>query len=153
MKSNPRCGIVADTILHKPSGLRLMPLSVIRAGHIITHTVEVPAACCPATHNPLEGSMLTLSYVPMRGYLEVYTLKAILRQFVGGFAGNANYPAERNMEGMILLISQMAADALQSDVLFAADLKLDTGGMRIAGTAHQSAATVTGVCPHGDSHA
>jgi NADPH-dependent 7-cyano-7-deazaguanine reductase QueF len=98
------------------------------------HRILLPP-CCPVSGNPQEGSALTLRYVPNRATLEVYSLESLVRQFIGGFDGDERYPAERNMEGMVQLIAQMAADALCVSVRFRARLVLDAGQMEIAGEA------------------
>lgn len=94
------------------------------------HTVPIPP-CCPVTGNPREGSTLSIAYVPAGWCLEVYSLRKTVQAFRGGFPGRGRYPAERNMEGMIRLLAQMAADALGVPVAVRAELVLDAGRMRL----------------------
>jgi hypothetical protein len=98
------------------------------------HTVALPP-CCPVSGNPREGSTLTLAYEPAGWCLEVYSLRRVVSRFVGGWGGTPEYPPERNMEGMVATLAQMAADALAVAVEFDADLVLDVGPMRLTGSA------------------
>ena len=47
-----------------------------------THVVNVPSLC-PKTGNPIEGSTLTISYVPDEKLLEVYSLNEYVASFIG----------------------------------------------------------------------
>ena len=47
-----------------------------------THEVNVPSLC-PKTGNPMEGSTLTISYVPDEKLLEVYSLNEYIFSFIG----------------------------------------------------------------------
>jgi 7-cyano-7-deazaguanine reductase len=47
-----------------------------------THAVEVPPLC-PKTGNPIEGSTLSISYIPAETLLEVYSLNEYVASFVG----------------------------------------------------------------------
>lgn len=117
---------LSDCDLHE-SGLRTMPSSSVAQ---VRHTVALPV-CCPISKNPREGSTLTVVYQPSGSVLEVYSVVAVVNLFRGGFPGAGKYRAERNMEGMIDLLAQMAADAVGVPVRVQADLVLDAGGMRI----------------------
>lgn len=112
------------------SGLRVQEVTGPDARMVESHTLDLPA-CCPRSGNPQPGSTITVRYKPLGWCLEVYSLAALLRLFVGGFPGAGPYPAERNMEGMIRLLAQMAADALGVSVSVVASLKLDAGGMTL----------------------
>lgn len=101
---------------------------------LITDTVALPP-CCPVSKNPKEGSTVTLFYRPQGKALEVYSLRRLVRMFVGGFKGFGPYPAERNMEPMIGLIAKIAADHLGCPVRYRADLILDTGLKKVSGRA------------------
>ena len=116
------------------SGLRVQRVTgpAVRAYQRLV--VPLPP-CCPVSGNPREGSTLTLAYLPEGWCIEVYSLQQVLRRFVGGWRGTERYPAERNMEGMVALLAQMAADALQRRVRFRAELVLDTGKMTFRGAA------------------
>src|ERR1043166_3395746 len=48
-----------------------------------THEANVPSLC-PKTGNPIEGSTLTISYVPGEKLLEIYSLN----EYVASFAGS-----------------------------------------------------------------
>src|SRR5689334_19402274 len=47
-----------------------------------THEVGVPPLC-PKTGNPIEGSTLTISYIPAEKLLEVYSLNEYISSFIG----------------------------------------------------------------------
>lgn len=47
-----------------------------------THEVAV-SSLCPKTGNPIEGSTLTISYVPDEKLLEVYSLSEYIASFTG----------------------------------------------------------------------
>jgi hypothetical protein len=133
-----KCNLDGDTTLHV-SGLRTMPHPAGMAASIDV-TVPLPS-CCPVSGNPQEGSSLTLSYRPRGRVIETYSLEAVVKQFKRGFPGvgpvgpdgtRLLYRAERNMEGMVHLLCQMAADAAGVRVRARADLILDTGAMVIS---------------------
>jgi hypothetical protein len=98
------------------------------------HTVDLPEMC-PVSRNPRPGSTLTLSYTPDRHVLEVYGICEVVRRFRGGFPGDDHYPPERNMEGTVQLLAQMAADALNVSVRARVDLVLDAGRKRLTARA------------------
>lgn len=101
---------------------------------LICDTVDIPP-CCPISKNPKEGSCVTLRYRPAGSALEVYSLRRLVRMFVGGFPGHGPYPPERNMEPMIGLLAKIAADHLGCPVHYRADLVLDTGRKTVSGRA------------------
>src|SRR5882724_12777835 len=131
------CSLIGDSVLHVASGLRVMPRSYHEIYFVLCHRVELPPACCPVSKNPSAGSTLSLRYTPENSTLEVYSLRSLLNRFVGGYPGSecGTYPPERNMEGMVQLVAQMAADALQVSVRFRSVILLDTGEFRITGFA------------------
>lgn len=47
-----------------------------------THEVAIPPLC-PKTGNPIEGSTLSISYVPEEKLLEVYSLNDYIASFIG----------------------------------------------------------------------
>ena len=47
-----------------------------------THEVEVPPLC-PKTGNPIAGSTLTVTYIPKKHLLEVYSLNEYVASFIG----------------------------------------------------------------------
>lgn len=129
------CSVADQTMLH-PSGLRTMSSDAYPlVPMLICYTVEFPAGCCPVSHNPQPGSTLTFQYKPAGRVLEVYSLRSLLRKFVGGWPGNEAYGPERNMEGSVQLICQMAADAIAVRVKVRARLQLDTGLKVVSATA------------------
>jgi len=133
-----KCSFITDATTHEESGLLTMPVSErLIWGRTVAHTVPLPPKCCPVSDNPIEGSTITLEYQPGAHTLEVYSLTKLLQLFVGGFAGNGYYPPERNMEGMVELIAQMAADALKCPVTFTSHVLLtkNCGTMKISGVA------------------
>jgi hypothetical protein len=119
-----RCSLADDCTMH-PSGIRTMRRNrYVGVTTRVTHAIACPAGCCPVSHNPREGSTLTVSYTPASAVLEVYGLSSYLRAFVGGHPSG-----ERNMEGMIDKLARDAADALDVAVVVRAELVLDTGRM------------------------
>jgi hypothetical protein len=117
------------------SGLRVQRVTGSPVRLHQQHTVALPP-CCPVSENPRAGSALTLSYLPAGWCLEVYSLRHLIQgEFAGGFKGKGRYAPERNMEGMITHLAQMAADALAVRVRYDARLVLDTGEMRLRGKA------------------
>lgn len=129
------CGFLADCVTHEASALRVMRRSYEDSPIVSRHRVELPPVCCPVSKNPKEGSWLSLRYAPDEWVLEVYSLQALLKKFVGGYPGSpcGRYPSERNMEGMITLVSQMVSDALSVPVHYRALCLLDTGELDIRG--------------------
>lgn len=112
------------------SGLRVQELTGPAMSTTESHTVALPP-CCPISGNPQAGSTLRITYRPTVRVLEVYSLVQLVGRFKGGWKGTERYPAERNMEGMIRMLAQMAADALGTPVSVRADLVLDAGAMTI----------------------
>lgn len=47
-----------------------------------THEVEIPSLC-PKTNNPIKGSTLTITYVPVEELLELYSLNEYVASFIG----------------------------------------------------------------------
>ncbi len=47
-----------------------------------THEVEVPSLC-PRTENPIKGSTITISYIPIQKLLEIYSLNEYIASFIG----------------------------------------------------------------------
>lgn len=125
---------ISGATLHPSTGLFIMPMATHKATLSVEHVLELPV-CCPVSGNPKTGSKLSLYYPPDKWVIEVYSLKALVSRFVGGFESTEYYPSERNMEGMCQLIAQMCADAIDTGVEFRADLVLDAGGMVLTGSA------------------
>jgi 7-cyano-7-deazaguanine reductase len=122
------------------SGLRIQAQTVPGVKMLQKHVVALPV-CCPVSQNPREGSTLTVMYRPEAWVLEVYSLARVVDRFRGGFPGRGRYQPERNMEGMVRLLAQMAADALGVRVTVRAHLVLDAGLMRLYGRAEPCATT------------
>lgn len=116
------------------SGLRTQALTGPAVETYLRHVVDLPP-CCPVSSNPRAGSTLSVSYIPAGWCLEVYSLAQVVGRFRGGWRGTERYPPERNMEGMIRTLAQMAADALELRVRVRADLVLDVGKMVIRASA------------------
>ena len=123
---------INGAVPHESTRLALMPVSLHSRGAKITHSLRLPE-CCPISKNPKQGSVLFIEYFAEAFCLEVYSLKALVREFIGGFEGRDGYPPERNMEGMVCLIAKMCADALKQPVTYRASLILDAGDMLICG--------------------
>ena len=121
----------APRVRKHASGLRVQEVTgpAIPRAHL-SNTVDLPQVC-PVSGNPRAGSTLVFTYRPQGWCLEVYSVVQLVDRFRGGFKGRGRYPAERNMEGMIHLLAQMAADALGVPVNARADLVLDAGRMRV----------------------
>jgi hypothetical protein len=125
---------ISGAVLHAASGLSVMPVSDHRvASRTVTNTIALPSSCCPVSGNPRAGSTLNLIYQPKKWVVEVYSLRELTQRFVGGFEATEHYPAERNMEGMVELIAQMVADAVDVDVSFSASIVLDCGSLTLSG--------------------
>lgn len=116
------------------SGLVVQALTGPAVPCIERHRLPLPRMC-PVSGNPQPGSELTLIYRPREWVLEVYSLQSQVRRFQGGWPGTGGYPEERNMEGAVRLLAQMAADALGVPVRARAELVLDAGGMIVTGRA------------------
>lgn len=84
------------------------------------HILPLPR-CCPVSGNPQPGSVLLVMYTPANHFLEVYSLRKYVDQFVGGF-GNV-----RDMEGMIQTIAEACAQALGTLVTVGALIFLQRG--------------------------
>lgn len=84
------------------------------------HILPLPQ-CCPVSGNPQPGSVLLVMYAPMGCFLEVYSLRHYVDQFVGGF-GNV-----RDMEGMIQTIAGECAQILGTLVTVGALIYLQRG--------------------------
>jgi hypothetical protein len=109
------------------SGFRLHPLcGPAVAEHRERIRVILPPMC-PHSKNPRKGSAVVLEYAPAGEVLESYSVRQVVKQFVGGFAGRGKYGPIRDMEGMLRTFVQMAADALRVPVVGRAVLVLDTG--------------------------
>ncbi len=139
-KLNSKTETVLAGMVKHSSGLCTLPRDYPDVFTISRHVVELPASCCPVSANPKDGSTLTLRYAPNDTVLEVYSLRALLRMSIGGYKGSdcGAYPAERNMEGMVQLVAQMAADALGAPVRFRAHVNIDTGILQLSGKATPS---------------
>jgi hypothetical protein len=74
---------------------------------------------CPVSHNPRQGSGLTVIYKGADTFLEVASLRALVDSYCGG-RGEV-----RSMEGMIQEIAQKCADVLQVQVEVTTFLLLD----------------------------
>lgn len=68
------------------------------------HQLPLPR-CCPISGNPQPGSTITISYRPKDKFLEVYSLRNYIDEFIGGHEG------VRDMEGMI---QKIASDCCQT---------------------------------------
>jgi NADPH-dependent 7-cyano-7-deazaguanine reductase QueF len=125
-----RSDLLPPDVRKHESGLRIQAVTGPAVRMLETHTIELPP-CCPISGNPQPGSTLTLSYRPAGWCIEVYSLRQLVDRFRGGWKGTDRYPAERNMEGMIALVAQMAADALNVRVRGRAALVLDVGPLEL----------------------
>jgi len=94
-----------------------------------SHTLPLPQ-CCPVSGNPQPGSTLTIRYRPKHLMLEVYSLKAYVDQFIGG------YENVRDMEGMIQTLAKTCAATLGVYVRIDAQIILQHGdAMRVVARA------------------
>ena len=69
------------------------------------HWLPLPQ-CCPVSGNPQPGSFIGICYVPSRSFLEVYSLRKYVTEYVGGRDG------VRDMEGMVQQIAQDCANEM-----------------------------------------
>lgn len=97
-----------------------------------THRLELPPMC-PVSRNPKAGSYVLIRYVPAACFLEVYSLQAYVRRFVGGWLRDGQHI--RDMEQVIQTMAQDCAQALGVPVAVRARLVLDAGGMTLRGRA------------------
>ena len=118
----------APDVRRHESGLCTQEVTGPEARTRIVNRIPLPPMC-PISGNPQEGSTLELSYRPNGWCLEVYSLAQVAARFAGGWRGTDRYPAERNMEGAVRLLVQMASHALGVRVRGRADLVLDAGRM------------------------
>lgn len=96
-----------------------------------THILPLPE-CCPISHNPKEGSTLTISYIPSRKHLEVYALTEYINSFIGGKKCPVTGAyLNRDMESMIQAIAQHCANSVKVPVSVTADLVLDCHQMKL----------------------
>ena len=82
------------------------------------HTLPLPS-CCPVSGNPHPGSSIRISYRAAARVLEVYSLGAYLRSFVGGHPSGV-----RTMEGMIQQVASDCVEALGVSVAVRASVQL-----------------------------
>jgi NADPH-dependent 7-cyano-7-deazaguanine reductase QueF len=95
-----------------------------------THILPLPQ-CCPISGNPQPGSTLYLSYYAGAEFLEVYSLRKYVTEYIGG-RGDV-----RDMEGMIIQIARDCAATLNSPVLAWAYIVLQRGdAMQIISLEH-----------------
>ena len=119
-----KCSL-SDQSLKHGSGLRTMEAAVYPVRTLAHVTFPLPPSCCPVSRNPQSG-FITVRFRPQGRVLEVYSMTAYLRSFVGGHPDG-----ERNMEGMIEMIARDCAAALGVKVRVRAELILDTGRMAL----------------------
>lgn len=84
------------------------------------HILPLPSMC-PVSGNPQPGSTLFVLYKPQSAFLEVYSLHADVKEYIGG------RPPIRDMEGTIQQIAQDCADAIQTYVVVGAIIRLQRG--------------------------
>lgn len=85
-----------------------------------THMVELPPLC-PRTHNPLAGSVVTITYVPVENQvLEVYNLTDYVHSFYGS-------QIVRDIEHFAQVVAADCGKALKADVRVTADFILNIG--------------------------
>lgn len=83
----------------------------------ISHTVEIPE-CCPVSHNPRPGSVLTVSYFPDGVVVPVENLVDWVNEYVGGH----DTRRIRNMEEMVQDIAVRCAEETRVRVRLRANL-------------------------------
>lgn len=94
------------------------------------HELPVPR-CCPVSGNPQPGSKIIISYRPGEYFLEVYSLRKYIDQYIGG------HENVRDMEGMIQQIALDCAKLLGVFVRVDAHLVLQgVDSMRLIAKAH-----------------
>ncbi len=85
-----------------------------------THIVELPALC-PRTHNPLAGSLITLTYTPVNHQvLEVYNLTDYIHSFTGS-------QIVRDIEHFAQVVAADCGKALHTDVQVTVEFILNIG--------------------------
>ena len=93
---------------------------------IQTQIVQLPQMC-PVSGNPQPGSYVAIRYTDTGRFLEVYSLRAYVQRFVGGWLRDGTHI--RDMEQTVDTIAQDCAAALQTSVTVRARLILDCGVM------------------------
>ena len=101
------------TLPNNTSGMRLF----------MAHTLAIPP-CCPVSRNPLAGSTFTICYRARVDVLEIYSLKAYIRDFIGGYRGVTGEIEIRTMEGMIARVAADCASAVGVPVRVKAEVLL-----------------------------
>ena len=96
------------------------------------HAIELPPMC-PVSGNPRAGSYVVIRYVPVGCFLEVYSLRAYVRRFVGGWLRDGRHI--RDMEQVVQTIAADCAAALGVTVAVRAHLNLDAGRMTLRAVA------------------
>lgn len=81
---------------------------------------------CPISGNPMEGSTVTVSYVPTQSTLEVVSLRDYLDAFVGGRRMDDGTEVV-SMEDVVERLAVDAAEALRVRVSVAARLLINPG--------------------------
>lgn len=100
--------------------LQTQPNSFPQAQTHERHRLPLPQ-CCPISGNPQPGSVIEISYRPNKVFLEVYSLRNFIDQFIGG------YEDVRDMEGMIQKIAIECANAVGVHVRVVAAINLQDG--------------------------
>lgn len=85
------------------------------------HVLPLPS-CCPVSGNPQPGSEVIISYHPKDKFLEVYSLKKYIDEYIGGHESGI-----RDMEGMIQQIALDCATTAGVYVRVDAKIKLQFG--------------------------
>lgn len=90
------------------------------------HVVELPAMC-PVSGNPRPGSYIAVRYVDADLFLEVYSLQAYIRRYIGGWLRDGIHI--RDMEQVVDTVAKDCAAAVGVPVRARARLVLDAGRM------------------------
>lgn len=100
--------------------IRTMPNERPSVQTTMRHRLDLPS-CCPISGNPQPGSTITIRYRPGDVMLEVYSLAAYIKRYIGGSPEGI-----RNMETMIQQIAIDCQQAIGVPVFVRASLVLDT---------------------------
>ena len=84
----------------------------------VENSIGLPS-CCPVSGNPQMGSKLRIRYRPTDWVLEVYSLAAAIKAYVGGHPSGI-----RNMESLVQHMAVQVTELLEVPVVLIADLVL-----------------------------
>lgn len=103
------------------------------------HTIPI-SGLCPVTSNPLEGSKISVAYMPDKSCLELYSLATFVHSF-------RESKTAMDLEQFIVQVAQACANVLQLDVTYTGKFDVSLGEnrtshMAVTGTARPTKPTI-----------